>query len=197
MQLSFDDISSLKVAGTLFLLTKLFTNSKRGTGSYPRVPLLKYSVPGLDGRYLRVHLLNLLLLGLTQLRPAKKFHIFLRELRWKLVAREPIQGLSETVVLDTPGKRAHPQDAWANWWSVPSDYPGPSSGLTRLREPLSTGSLQLSYSIFTVPVPEKVQPSSQGESPPSSEVPESAKQRKSRSPPSESPGSEVPESAKQ
>jgi hypothetical protein len=110
------------------------------------------------------------------------------------VAREPIQGLSETVVLDTPGKRAHPQDAWANWWSVPSDYPGPSSGLTRLREPLSTGSLQLSYSIFTVPVPEKVQPSSQGESPPSSE--------ESRDPPSrESPGVrqavKVPESAKQ
>ena len=118
------------------------------------------------------------------------------------MAREPIQGLSETVVLDTPGKRAHPQDAWANWWSVPSDYPGLSSGLTRLREPLSTGSHQLSYSIFTVPVPEKVQPSSPGErsakqwrsrSPPSCQGPGSAKQWRSRSPPS----SEGPGSAKQ
>ena len=66
--------------------------------------------------------------------PATKFHIFLREVRQKLVAEEPIRGLSETVVLDTPGKRAQPQDAWANRWSVPSDYPGLSSGLTRLRD---------------------------------------------------------------
>ena len=116
------------------------------------------------GRYPRVHLLILLLSGTSQGNGVtvrtSKFHIFLRKLRRKLVARGPIRGQSESVVLDTPGKHAHPQDAWANWCRFPwiiQDGP-------RVSLDLGTTfhcSHQLSYSTFTVPVTAKQWESSQ------------------------------------